>query len=328
MTLFSNVGIYVDRERSGRFDDWLAHLESVLVLGDFEESRKIVLLRSKLYGEAADEFDNFKLENPISAQIYDKVKERLIKLFHSTETRSKQSVEFHNMKREPEENMRRYANRIRKAFNLAYPMNSVINKATAFSREQIMMDRFLEGLSFDVQTRLKYKEFESFEKLIEKAEMMAMAVEEAQVRSRLNAFQAKYAEPNKELIKVKEALDRLSTKVESNSHKEHLEENMEKMQRQLSKRRNVSFSQRSPQSTPPINKTGDLYFCDFHNDWGYHSVNNCKAKESQTNDKCFRCKEMGHRANFCPQINNQKPSPPEGYDGNGKRLTSFEERGN
>ncbi|KAK4017119.1 hypothetical protein OUZ56_032072 [Daphnia magna] len=155
MTLFSNVGIYVDRERSGRFDDWLAHLESVLVLGDFEESRKIILLRSKLYGEAADEFDNFKLENPISAQIYDRVKERLIKLFHSTETRSKQSVEFHNMQREPEENMRRYANRIRKAFHLAYPIKSTIDKATAFSREQIMMDRFLEGLSFDVQTRLK-----------------------------------------------------------------------------------------------------------------------------------------------------------------------------
>ncbi|KZR97146.1 Uncharacterized protein APZ42_008147 [Daphnia magna] len=31
MALFSNAGIYVDRDRSGRFDDWLAHLESVLV---------------------------------------------------------------------------------------------------------------------------------------------------------------------------------------------------------------------------------------------------------------------------------------------------------
>ncbi|KAK4037750.1 hypothetical protein OUZ56_029779 [Daphnia magna] len=59
-----------NRDRSGRFDDWLAHLESVLVLGDFEESRKIILLRFKLYGEASDEFDSFKLENPISAQIY------------------------------------------------------------------------------------------------------------------------------------------------------------------------------------------------------------------------------------------------------------------
>ncbi|KAK4006419.1 hypothetical protein OUZ56_011572 [Daphnia magna] len=272
MTLFSNLGIYVDRDRSGRFEDWLAHLESVLVLGDFEESRQIILLRYKLYGEAADEFDNFKHENPISAQIYDRVKERLIKLFHPTETRSKQSVEFHNMQREPEENMGRYANRIRKAFHLAYPIKSTIDKATAFSREQIMMDRFLEGLSFDVQTRLK------------KAEMTAMPVEEAQVRSRLNAFQAKYVEPNRELNKVKEALDRLSTQVQSDTHRTHLEENMEKMQRQLSTRKNVNFSQRSLQSNPPINKTGDLYFCDLRNDWGYHSISDCKARESQAND--------------------------------------------
>ncbi|KAK4021847.1 hypothetical protein OUZ56_003755 [Daphnia magna] len=48
-----------DRDRSGRFDDWLARLESVLVLGNFEESRKIILLRSKLYDESADEFDHF-----------------------------------------------------------------------------------------------------------------------------------------------------------------------------------------------------------------------------------------------------------------------------
>ncbi|KAK4006682.1 hypothetical protein OUZ56_011840 [Daphnia magna] len=114
--------------------------------------------------------------------------------------------------------------------------------------------------------------------------MTAMAVEEAQVRSRLNAFQAKYVEPNRELTKVKEALDRLSTQVESNTHQKHLEENMEKMQRQLSTRRNGRFSQRSPQSNPPINKTGDSSFCDFHNDWCYHSISNCKARESQKLD--------------------------------------------
>jgi hypothetical protein len=64
-----------------------------------------------------------------------------------------------NMQREPEEKMRRYANRIRKAFSLAYPLASILDKATSHSREHIMMDRFLEGLSFDVQTRLKYNEF-------------------------------------------------------------------------------------------------------------------------------------------------------------------------
>ncbi|KAK4007303.1 hypothetical protein OUZ56_012463 [Daphnia magna] len=66
MTLFSNVGIYVDRDRSGRFDDWLANLESAIL----RSQEKLSYYAPNC--EAADEFDNFKLENPISAQIYDR----------------------------------------------------------------------------------------------------------------------------------------------------------------------------------------------------------------------------------------------------------------
>ncbi|KAK4006519.1 hypothetical protein OUZ56_011673 [Daphnia magna] len=80
--------------------------------------------------------------------------------------------------------------------------------------------------------------------------MMAMAVEEAQVRSRLNAFQPKYVEPNRELTKVKEALDRLSTQVESNTHEKRFEENMEKMQRKLSTRRNTNIGKLSSRRNP------------------------------------------------------------------------------
>ncbi|KZS04860.1 Uncharacterized protein APZ42_032106 [Daphnia magna] len=137
-------------------------------------------------------------------------------------------------------------------------MNLSVMCPSKIKQQLFPEDWFLEGLSFDVQTRLKYKEFETFEKLIEKTEMTTMAVEEAKVRSRVNAFQVKYVEPNRKLNKVKEALDRLSTVVKSNTHQKHLEENMEKMQRQLSTRINMSFSQRSLQSNPPINKTGDL----------------------------------------------------------------------
>jgi hypothetical protein len=141
------------------------------------------------------------------------------------------------MQREPEEKMRRCANRIRKALNLAYPMTGIIDKAMSHSREKIMMDRFLEGLSFDVQTRLKYKEFSSFEKLIEKAEMTAMAVEESQVRNRLNTFQSRNVAPNKEFDRITEALERLNTKVELNTHQNDLEKRIEKMQRQLTAKR-------------------------------------------------------------------------------------------
>nr|CAH0110033.1 unnamed protein product [Daphnia galeata] len=115
MQALISVAIFCDKETSGRFDNWITHLESALDLGDFEEW----LVTLQLYGEAAEEFDTFKLDSPIRSASYKEVKARLMKLFHSMEKRSQRSVEFHNMCREPEENMRRYANRMRKAFYLA-----------------------------------------------------------------------------------------------------------------------------------------------------------------------------------------------------------------
>jgi hypothetical protein len=87
MQALISVTIFCDRDTSGRFDDWIAHLEAALALGDFEESRKLQLIRSKMYGEAAEDFDTFKLDNPIRARSYTEVKYRLIKLFHSMETK-------------------------------------------------------------------------------------------------------------------------------------------------------------------------------------------------------------------------------------------------
>jgi hypothetical protein len=190
MQALISVAIFCDKETSGRFDNWIAHLESALDPDDFEEGRKLQLLRSKLYGEAAEEFDTFKLDSLIRSTSYKEVKARLMKLFYSMETRSQRSVEFHNMCREPEENMRRYVNRMRKAFYLAYPLAGKNDPSTTTSREQMLMDRFIEGLQPELQLRLKHKEFGSFEKLIDKAELLAMAMEEAQTRSRIQAAYA------------------------------------------------------------------------------------------------------------------------------------------
>ncbi|KAK4006518.1 hypothetical protein OUZ56_011672 [Daphnia magna] len=225
-----------DRQRSGRFDDWAAHLESALDVGNFEKARKLRLMRSKLYGEAAEEFDTFKLDNPIRSQEYAAVKARLFKLFHSIETRSQRSVEFHNMKRESVENMRRYANRIRKAFHKAYPMDGILESATAASREQMMMDRFLEGLPSDVQVPLKYKKFASFETLIDRAELTALDIKESQTRVRIHAaYSSTNAQTHQnELTSVLEALNRLSTKVDQNAttHKAKLQQSLAEMKRQ------------------------------------------------------------------------------------------------
>ena len=114
--------------------------------------------------------------------------------------------------------MRRYANRIRKAFHKAYPMKGILDSATTASREQMMMGRFLEGLPSDVRVPLKYKKFASFETLIDRAELTALAIEESQTRVRIHAAYAPTNVPNNqnELTSVLEALKRLSTKVDQN----------------------------------------------------------------------------------------------------------------
>ncbi|KAI9550448.1 hypothetical protein GHT06_005439 [Daphnia sinensis] len=318
MQAFGSVTIFCDRQRSGRFDDWVAHLESALDLGNFEEARKLRLMRSKLYGEAAEEFDTFKLDHPIRAQEYAAVKARLFKLFHSTETRSQRSVEFHNMKREPEENMRRYANRIRKAFHKAYPMEGILDSATAASREQMMMDRFLEGLPSDVQIPLKYKKFASFEALIDRAELTALAVEESQTRVRIHAAYASTNVPNNqnELTSVLEALHRLSAKVDQNATTQNMElqKSLAEMKRQLAhKPPQMGGKPRDPNVTQPEAFKRAALFCEFHNTYEFHTEADCFAKLQQKNEVCRLCRNLGHRQNFCPTIRKPRPPPPAGH---------------
>ncbi|KAK4006546.1 hypothetical protein OUZ56_011701 [Daphnia magna] len=291
MQAFGSVTIFCDRQRFGRFDDWAAHLESTFDLGNFEEARKLRLMRSKLYGEAAEEFDTFKLDNPIRSQEYAAVKAPLLKLFHSTETRSQRSVEFHNIKREPEENMRRYANRIRKAFHKAYPMDGILDSATTASREKMMMDRFLE------------------------------AVEESQTRVRIHAAYTSTNAPTNqnELTSVLEALNRLSNKVDQNAttHKAELQHSLAEMKRQLAQMPSqVGGRQRDPNVTQPEAFKRAALFCEFHNTWGYHAETDCFTKLQQKNELCQLCRNIGHRHNFCPTIRNPKPPPPSGHYAN------------
>lgn len=317
MQALISVAIFCDKETSGRFDNWIAHLESALDLGDFEEGRKLQLLRSKLYGEAAEEFDTFKLDSPIRSASYKEVKARLMKLFHSTETRSQRSVEFHNMCREPEENMRRYANRMRKAFYLAYPLAGKNDPSTTASREQMLMDRFIEGLQPELQSRLKHKEFGSFEKLIDKAELLAMAMEEAQTRSRIQAVYAAREEgsTNPGLAQIVEALERLNEKIEKKAatHAEELQNSLALMKQQLSQPQ-VRFSLPNYVQQPQAFRRAAV-FCEFHNTWTNHTEENCHTKKSMINDTCHVCHQKGHRAYIgCSMNKNPRPPPPAGQN--------------
>ncbi|KZS09595.1 Uncharacterized protein APZ42_026144 [Daphnia magna] len=158
--------------------------------------------------------------------------------------------------------MRRYANRIRKAFHKAYPMDGILDSATAASREQMMMDRFLEGLPSDVQVPLKYKKFASFETLIDRAELTALAIEESQTRVRIHAAYSSTNAPThqNELTSVLEALNRLSTKVDQNAttHNAELQQSLAEMKRQLAQRPSQMTSSSIIFSKTPLEHISNL----------------------------------------------------------------------
>jgi hypothetical protein len=53
--------------------------------------------------------------------------------------------------------MRRYANQMRKGFYLAYPLAGKNDLSTTVSREQMLMNRFIEGLQPELNPDTKTK---------------------------------------------------------------------------------------------------------------------------------------------------------------------------
>ncbi|EFX76577.1 hypothetical protein DAPPUDRAFT_106807 [Daphnia pulex] len=204
--------------------------------------------------------------------------------------------------------MRRYANRMRKAFHLAYPISGKLDSATSASREQMMMDRFIEGLQPDLQAR--HKDFPSLEKLIDKAELIALTIEEAETRNEIHAVNAALeTTANSEQARVVEALDRLNEKVEKKAatHQEEVELNLELMRKQLAQKQVQFHIPNQSFVTQPGAFKRAAVFCDFHN-----TEANFWVKEQMVNDRCRTCNKLGHRPHFCPAIRNPRPPHPSG----------------
>ena len=181
----------------------------------------------------------------------------------------------------------------------------------------MMIDRFLEGLPSDVWVSLKYKKFASFETLIDRAELTALAIEESQTGVRIHAAYAPTNVPNNqnELTSVLEALKHLSTKVDQNAttYNEELQQSLAEMKRQLAQRPpQFGGRQRNSNLTQPEAFKRAAMFCEFHNTYGFHTETDCFAKSQQRNELCNLCRNLEHRQNFCPTIRNPRHPPPPG----------------
>ena len=151
-----------------RFDDWVRHFEACTALADFEESRKILILQSKLTSTAADTFQQFQKLDSVNAKSFLKIKECLHKRFHGNETHTYYAEQFEKCVRLDKESVRDYASRLTKIFQYCYPEfydnnSSRINQ----SMDNLLMDKFRAGLQHKLRKKIATKKFSSMEKMME-----------------------------------------------------------------------------------------------------------------------------------------------------------------
>ena len=72
--LLTQIQIFKNKGDGMDFESWIRHFENTLDIGDFEESRKIKYLVSKLMGPAGDFVEQYRLDHPVEASCYKTLK--------------------------------------------------------------------------------------------------------------------------------------------------------------------------------------------------------------------------------------------------------------
>jgi hypothetical protein len=300
---------------STRFETWIKHFESQLDTAEFEESRKIKLLCSRLSNDALECVLTYKQKNPISANVYENIKSCLFDRFHGSETRTRYFTEFQNCTRHPGETVRNYACRLQKLLLHAYPIPPGGRSASENAMsEKLLMDKFINGLSRKLQAMLKHKEYPSFDVLIKKTEAR-VACEEDFADETIHAVTS-YSNrphapaPDRELGSVAEAVSRLCSSVEQSLaiQTEELQRNLRQL-RDAAPARRAGFNNQHAQHRQSAN----LQYCDFHNEYVNHNTENCLTKQALANAWCKICNKQGHSLHYCPTRRNPRPQPPPGY---------------
>ncbi|KAK4003912.1 hypothetical protein OUZ56_005661 [Daphnia magna] len=186
--------------------------------------------------------------------------------------------------------------------------NTALNEKTKRAHQEQAMQAFGSVTIFCDRQRFSYRRIPGAnndgQTLIHRAEPTALAIEESQTRVRIHAAYASTNAPTNEneLTSVLEALNRLSTK------------SLAEMKRKLAQRPpQIGGRPRDPNSTPPEAFKRETVFCEFHNTYGFHAEADCFTKLQQRNELCSLCRNLGHRHNFCPTIQNPRPPPPPGH---------------
>ena len=305
-----------------RFDDWIAHFESVMDTADWDSDRRIKLLCSKLTNLATDSINTFKQNHPIRAKSYEKIKKCLQDRFHGSDDRVHYSTEYKNCVHMPGESVRDYGCRLQKLFLFAYPMTSTPTADILLMREKMLMDKFVDGITLELRQCVRFKEYKDIDTLIRATERYAALREKTRKEKRQVEFVnnvSTHNSPNASTFDMKamfQANEKLMSDMMSQTNTA-----IESLCSAF--RRSPSFNKGQPSSQTKQPQTGswnqnrkqnnyqgagqamNRYFCDYCNVPG-HSRDRC-FKDS-ANKKCYRCNNFGHFARECPTFDNQQSS--------------------
>ncbi|KAK4031072.1 hypothetical protein OUZ56_024596 [Daphnia magna] len=152
-----------------RFDSWLESFESIVEGSGWSEEKTIQMLRAKLTDRAFSVIQAILKEHTHN---YESIKEALLDHFHGDENVDLYLQKFNKAKRKPGEKVVDYALRIQEIFKRAYPVG---HSEKSFA--VILMQKFIEGLDFKLQTKVKYKEFKDFNELVAATRVYALRLE-------------------------------------------------------------------------------------------------------------------------------------------------------
>ena len=186
--LLTQIQIFKNKGDGMDFESWIRHFENTLDIGDFEESRKIKYLVSKLMGPAGDFVEQYRLDPPVEASCYKTMKRALKDRFMGKNIEYKFQASYDNCKREAGESVRAFAYRVQKLLRKGYP--SLVEGKNQKSIEQFSRHKLIDGLSVDLQDRLLFLEFTSFDQLIKAAERHDTALEQRDARKKREMINA------------------------------------------------------------------------------------------------------------------------------------------
>jgi truncated hemoglobin YjbI len=112
--LLTQIQVFKIKGDGMEFESWIRHFENTLDIGDFEESRKIKYLVSKLMSPASDFVDQYRLDHPVEASCYKTLKRAFKDRFIGKNIEYKYQTSYDNCKREAGESVRAFACRVQK----------------------------------------------------------------------------------------------------------------------------------------------------------------------------------------------------------------------